>query len=120
MTKGNCRFCNELLQINFVDLGLSPLSNSFLKKQDLEKKENIYPLHAYICEKCLLVQLDEFEKPEKIFSEYVYFSSYSRTWLKHAKNYTELMISKLNFSEKCVVFRHFYNIRFLSVYQFGK
>jgi 2-polyprenyl-3-methyl-5-hydroxy-6-metoxy-1,4-benzoquinol methylase len=103
MTKGNCRFCNELLQVSFVDLGLSPLSNSFLKKQDLANRENLYPLHAYICEKCLLVQLEEFEKPEKIFSEYVYFSSYSRTWLKHAKNYTELMISKLKLNESSQV-----------------
>jgi hypothetical protein len=103
MTKGNCRFCNELLQINFVDLGFSPLSNSFLKKQDLEKKENTYPLHAYICEKCLLVQLEEYENPENIFSEYAYFSSYSKTWLEHAKNYSELMILKLKLNESSQV-----------------
>ena len=103
MTKGNCRFCNESLQINFVDLGFSPLSNSFLKKQDLEKKEKTYPLHAYICEKCLLVQLEEYENPENIFLEYAYFSSYSKTWLEHARNYSELMISKLKLNESSQV-----------------
>jgi len=87
------------LKINFVNLGLTPLSNSFLKKQDLENQEKLYPLHAYICEKCLLVQLEEFEKPENIFSEYAYFSSYSKTWLEHARKYSELMITKLKLNE---------------------
>ncbi len=99
MTKNNCRFCNEPLEINFVDLGFSPLSNSFLNKQDLEDKEKTYPLHAYVCKNCLLVQLEEFEKPEKIFSEYAYFSSVSKSWLEHARNYTELMISKLKLNK---------------------
>jgi len=99
MTLSNCRFCNELLQIDFVDLGFTPLSNSFLKKQDLTKPENKYSLHAYVCKKCLLVQLEEFEKPEKIFSDYMYFSSYSKTWLEHAKNYTDFMISKMKLNE---------------------
>jgi len=95
----NCRFCNEFLQINFLDLGESPLSNSFLKKQDLTKTEKQYPLHAYVCKKCLLVQLEEFEKPEQIFSDYVYFSSYSKTWVEHARKYTNLMISKMELNE---------------------
>jgi len=99
----NCRFCNEFLKISFVDLGLSPLSNSFLKKQDLSKIENKHPLHTYVCEKCLLVQLEEFEKPERIFSEYVYFSSYSTTWLDHAKDYADLMISKMKLNESSQV-----------------
>ena len=99
MTKSKCRFCNESLEISFVDLGLSPLSNSFLKEPELKNKEKLYPLHAYICKKCLLVQLEEFEKPESIFSEYAYFSSYSKTWLEHAKNYSELMIRKLELNE---------------------
>jgi 2-polyprenyl-3-methyl-5-hydroxy-6-metoxy-1,4-benzoquinol methylase len=103
MTKSKCRFCNESLKISFIDLGLTPLSNSFLKEQDLKKKEKLYPLHAYICEKCLLVQLEEFEKPEHIFSEYAYFSSYSRTWLEHVKKYSELMISKLKLNESSQV-----------------
>jgi len=100
----NCRFCGEFLEINFLNLGKSPLSNSFLKKQDLPKIEKQYPLHAYVCKKCFLVQLEEFEKPENIFSEYVYFSSYSKTWVEHAKDYTDLMISKmkLNKSNKVI------------------
>ncbi len=99
MTKSKCRFCNESLKVSFIDLGLSPLSNSFLKEHELRNEEKLYPLHAYICEKCLLVQLEEFEKPEKIFSEYAYFSSYSKTWLDHAKSYCELMIKKLKLNE---------------------
>jgi len=103
MTKSKCRFCNESLKVSFVDLGLSPLSNSFLKERELKNKEKLYPLHAYICEKCLLVQLEEFEKPENIFSEYVYFSSYSKTWLDHARKYSELMITKLKLNESSQV-----------------
>jgi len=103
MTISNCRFCDELLQINFIDLGVSPLSNSFLKKQDLSKTEKQYPLHAYVCKNCLLVQLEEFEKPERIFSDYMYFSSYSKTWLEHAKDYTNLMISKMKLNESSQV-----------------
>ena len=103
MTKSKCRFCNESLKISFIDLGLTPLSNSFLNEQDLKKKEKQYPLHAYICEKCLLVQLEEVEKPEHIFSKYAYFSSYSKTWLEHAKKYSELMISKLKLNESSQV-----------------
>jgi len=99
MTKSKCRFCNEPLQESFLDLGFSPLSNSFLKEPELKNKEKLYPLHAYICKKCLLVQLEEFEKPETIFSEYAYFSSYSKTWLEHARKYSELMITKLKLNE---------------------
>ncbi|MGY5151481.1 MAG: methyltransferase domain-containing protein [Candidatus Nitrosopumilus sp. bin_6a] len=103
MTESKCRFCNESLETSFVDLGFTPLSNSFLKKQDLENKEKIYPLHAFICKNCLLVQLEEFEKPENIFSDYAYFSSYSKTWLEHARKYSELMISNLKLNESSKV-----------------
>ena len=91
----NCRFCGEELSITFVDLGMSPLSNSFLNKSELINKENYYPLHAFVCEECFLVQLGEFESPESIFSDYVYFSSYSTSWLDHAKRYTEKIIETL-------------------------
>ena len=91
----NCRFCGEELSITFVDLGMSPLSNSFLNKSELINKENYYPLHAFVCEECFLVQLGEFESPESIFSDYVYFSSYSTSWLDHAKSYTEKIIEIL-------------------------
>ncbi len=99
----NCRFCNELLTNIFVDLGISPLSNAFLKKEMLDGSEKKYPLCAYVCDNCFLVQLPEFEKPENIFKDYAYFSSYSSTWLQHAKNYVNLVIRKFNFDEKSLV-----------------
>jgi len=89
-----CRYCQTPLKYSFVDLGMSPLSNSYLEFKHLQQMEPFYPLHVYVCENCYLVQLPEFEAPENIFSQYAYFSSYSETWLKHAKIYTELMIER--------------------------
>lgn len=88
----NCRFCNKDLTQLFVCLGLSPLSNSYLSKQQLNKRESFYQLDLYVCDSCFLVQLEEFESPEHIFSDYAYFSSYSDTWLKHVKAYVEKMV----------------------------
>ena len=93
MNPPTCRFCNASL-ISFCDLGRSPLANSFLKNNQLQSEEHFYPLHAYICEKCLLVQLEEFESPKNIFTDYAYFSSYSQTWLKHCQDYTNQVISR--------------------------
>ena len=90
-----CRFCNSNL-VSFCDLGLSPLANSFLKKNQLQDEESFFPLHVYICEKCLLVQLEEFESPQKIFTDYAYFSSFSKTWLEHCREYTNQVISRFN------------------------
>jgi 2-polyprenyl-3-methyl-5-hydroxy-6-metoxy-1,4-benzoquinol methylase len=79
---------------------MSPLSNGFLKSEQLNKAEKFYPLHAYVCEKCLLVQLEEFESPDHIFAnDYAYFSSYSESWLNHAKQYTDLMINRFQFNQ---------------------
>ena len=89
-----CRFCGNLLNHTFVDLGMSPLSNAYLKLDTINKAEKFYPLHTYVCDNCFLVQLEEFETPDHIFSDYAYFSSYSETWLHHAENYTELMIKR--------------------------
>ena len=96
----NCRFCNESLTNIFVDLGTFPLSNAFLTKRMLNNFEKIYPLCAYVCDNCFLVQLPEFEKPENIFEDYAYFSSYSSTWLHHAENYVNMMIEKFGFNER--------------------
>jgi 2-polyprenyl-3-methyl-5-hydroxy-6-metoxy-1,4-benzoquinol methylase len=96
----NCRFCNESLTNIFADLGTSPLSNAFLTKEMLSNLEKIYPLCAYVCDNCFLVQLPEFEKPENIFEDYVYFSSYSSTWLHHAENYVNMMIERFSFNER--------------------
>ena len=95
-----CRFCESKIFTNFIDLGKTPLSNQFLKKVHLKKKEKRFPLHAYICKNCLLVQLDEFESPAKIFSEYVYFSSFSKSWLEHSKIFVNKMIKKYKINEK--------------------
>ncbi|MDI7260213.1 MAG: class I SAM-dependent methyltransferase [Thermodesulfobacteriota bacterium] len=87
-----CRFCNKPLTHLFLSLGSFPLSNSFLTKEQLYQREVFYPLEVFVCESCFLVQLQEYETPENIFSDYAYFSSYSDTWLKHAKSYSEDMI----------------------------
>jgi 2-polyprenyl-3-methyl-5-hydroxy-6-metoxy-1,4-benzoquinol methylase len=89
--KRKCRFCKAPLEHTFVDLGMSPLCESFRNEDDLEKMEPFYPLHAYVCGKCFLVQLEEFVAPPHIFSDYAYFSSYSDSWLKHAEQYVTKM-----------------------------
>jgi 2-polyprenyl-3-methyl-5-hydroxy-6-metoxy-1,4-benzoquinol methylase len=89
-----CRFCGVVLQHTFVDLGMSPLCESYLKTNQLNQMEPFYPLHVYVCMQCFLVQLEEYVNPKHIFSEYAYFSSYSDTWLAHAKAYIELMIDR--------------------------
>jgi SAM-dependent methyltransferase len=85
-----CRFCETPLSRTFLDLGKSPLANSYLKPAQLHQVEKFYPLHVFVCERCLLVQLQDFEGPERIFTDYAYFSSYSDAWLAHAKTYTEM------------------------------
>lgn len=90
-----CRFCGTGLQHVFCDLGMSPLSNAFLAADMLNQMEPFYPLRAYVCAQCFLVQLEEFESPEQIFSEYAYFSSYSDSWLAHARSYTQVMRDRL-------------------------
>lgn len=99
-----CRFCNKQLIYLFVSLGSSPLANSYLNKEQLHKMEPFYPLNVYVCEKCYLVQLEEFESAKNIFSsDYAYFSSYSKSWLQHCKDYTEMMINRFGFSKNSFV-----------------
>jgi SAM-dependent methyltransferase len=78
--------------VTFVDLGLSPPANGLTEPNELGSGETLYPLHAYVCEACLLVQLELFETPEQIFRDYSYFSSYSTSWLEHAERYVDTMI----------------------------
>ena len=96
-TTHTCRFCGAELRESFCDLGMSPLSNAYVEAAALQRMEPFYPLHAYVCGKCFLVQLPEFESPQHIFSDYAYFSSYSDSWLAHAKAYTEAMTARFNF-----------------------
>jgi SAM-dependent methyltransferase len=92
----NCRFCNTPLSQVFLDLGTAPPSNSFLKPDDLNAPETYYPLKLFVCPDCFLVQVDEVKRSAEIFSsEYVYFSSFSSTWLAHAKAYVEATLPRL-------------------------
>ncbi len=95
----SCRFCGTPLAHVVADLGVSPLSNSYLRHDQLQQGEATYPLCAYLCEECLLVQLPEFETPEEIFSDYAYFSSFSSSWLDHARRYVEMMIERFGIGE---------------------
>jgi len=90
-----CRFCGSRLEHVFADLGTSPLANSNLREEDLDKPERFYPLTAYVCGECFLVQLPESASPQEIFSDYVYFSSTSESWLRHAEFYVEGITERL-------------------------
>lgn len=94
MTLRPCRHCGAHLQETFADLGMSPLSNSFIPAERARAMEPTYPLHAWVCSECRLVQLEEFESPEHIFTDYLYFSSFSETWLRHAEAYAEAMVAR--------------------------
>lgn len=100
---GTCRFCGAGLQRTFVDLGMSPLCETYPAAADLNHGEVYYPLHVYVCEKCWLVQLEEYESAEGIFSEYAYFSSYSDSWLKHCENYCDKMRARFGLGRQSFV-----------------
>src|SRR5258705_1372409 len=91
-----CRFCSATLRQTFVDLGMSPLCETYLSLEQLDQVEPFYPLHVRVCDQCYLVQLEEFVSAETIFSEYAYFSSYSDSWLKHASDYVDMICDCLN------------------------
>ena len=99
-----CRLCHASLTTNFVDLGMSPLCESFLSDDQIDHMEPYYPLHALVCRKCYLVQLKEYVKPEHIFTEYAYFSSYSTMWVEHARQYCEMIKARLGLCSKSQVF----------------
>jgi len=98
-----CRFCQTPLEHTFVNLGMSPLSNSYVDGSQLNKMEPFYPLQVYVCHRCFLVQLPEFESPEEIFSDYSYFSSYSESWLRHSRDYTRMMINRYGYHKDSLV-----------------
>lgn len=98
-----CRFCQAPLEHTFVDLGMSPLCESFLSAEQLNQMEPFYPLHVYVCGKCFLVQLQEYVSRESIFTDYAYFSSYSDSWLAHARSYTDKMTHLLGLNDKSLV-----------------
>ncbi|HXC46327.1 MAG TPA: class I SAM-dependent methyltransferase [Solirubrobacteraceae bacterium] len=94
MNETTCRFCGAPVEAVFADLGMSPLANSYLPAERANAMEPFYPLRALVCGSCFLVQLEQFETPEHIFSDYAYFSSYSSSWLEHSRRYSELMIER--------------------------
>jgi 2-polyprenyl-3-methyl-5-hydroxy-6-metoxy-1,4-benzoquinol methylase len=98
-----CRFCSAPLEHSFADLGMSPLANSYVSPDKANAMEPFYPLHAYVCTQCWLVQLQMYETGEHIFSDYAYFSSFSDSWLAHAKAYTEKMRSRFGLGSESQV-----------------
>lgn len=99
-----CRFCKTELEHVFIDLVNSPPSNSFLNEEQLNEPEVFYPLKVYTCHNCFLVQIDEYKKSDAIFnSDYVYFSSFSKSWLEHAKKYTDQMVERFGLNEQSQV-----------------
>jgi len=99
-----CRFCRNSLRVSVADLGMSPVSNNNIKPERLTAMEPFYPLHAYVCEACWLVQLGQFQAADEIFNdEYAYFSSYSKSWLEHARQYSLKVIERFSFDQDSLV-----------------
>jgi len=98
-----CRFCGAHLPLPFIDLGMSPLCETYPTASDLHRGENYYPLLVYVCHNCWLVQLEEYEKPESIFTDYPYFSSFSNSWLTHAQNYCTKMTKRFGLGKNSFV-----------------
>ena len=98
-----CRFCGHQLRTTFVDLGLSPLAQNHIAPARLHEPELFYPLHVWVCEECLLVQLEEYVAPDDIFGDYAYFSSYSDSWVEHARRYAEAMTAAMHLGEDDLV-----------------
>jgi len=120
MARRACRLCDARLDETFVDLGMSPLANSYLEREQLQSMEPFYPLHARVCGRCYLVQLDDVESPEKLFQEYAYFSSFSDTWLQHARDYTEEVVQRFGLGTSAMVVEVASNDGYLLQYFRGK
>ena len=101
--RAGCRFCGAPLVHTVVDLGMSPLCESFVRPEQANEMEPFYPLHVWVCDRCLLVQLEEYVRPDEIFTEYAYFSSFSTSWVEHARRYAVDMIERLPLSSESLV-----------------
>jgi len=99
----SCRSCGSELKHTFVDLGMSPLANSNVEPDKRDQMEPFYPLHTYVCHECYLVQLEEFESPQHIFSEYAYLSSFSESWVRHAQRYVDMIVDRLSLTPQSQV-----------------
>ena len=102
-TVGKCLFCGNRMRHTVTDLGMHPPCESFITADKLNDMEPFYPLHVMVCDECFLVQVGEYIKPEEIFAEYAYFSSYSEAWLEHARKYTEMIIDRLSLGQNSFV-----------------
>jgi len=98
-----CRLCEAPLIHTFADLGMSPLANRYLAATQLNDMEPFYPLHAWVCDRCLLVQVEEFESPASIFLDYAYFASYADSWVEHARSYVDMIIGRLSLTSSTQV-----------------
>ena len=101
--KPACLSCGTPLRHTFVDLGMSPLCESFLPAEKLNQMEPFYPLHVWVCEECFLVQVEEFVSPGEIFTEYAYFSSYADSWVEHMRRYAEMISDRLSLGQRSFV-----------------
>jgi 2-polyprenyl-3-methyl-5-hydroxy-6-metoxy-1,4-benzoquinol methylase len=100
---GSCRFCDTTLRLTFVDLGMSPLCESYVSAEQINQVEPFYPLQVFVCDRCYLVQLNEYVSPKDIFSEYAYFSSYSDSWVRHMKQYADTITDRLGLTSHSLV-----------------
>ena len=103
LAHGCCRICSRPLATTFVDLGMSPLCESFRTADETNAMESYYPLHALVCDGCFLVQLQEYVKPEHIFTEYAYFSAYSDSWVEHSRRYVDMIADRLELGSDSLV-----------------
>ena len=103
MLQPTCRFCGHGLHTTFVDLGMSPPCQSHITPEQLQHMEAFYPLHAWVCDNCFLVQLQEFVAPDNIFTEYAYFSSFAASWVEHSRRYTQMATQRFGLNSKSLV-----------------
>jgi SAM-dependent methyltransferase len=101
--RASCRFCGTTLSHTFVDLGMSPLCESYVSLEKANQMEPFYPLRVYVCDSCYLAQLEQYVSAEEIFTEYAYFSSYSDSWLEHAKRYTDMIVGRFALGGRSLV-----------------
>lgn len=99
----HCRFCTTPLRHIFVDLGMSPLCQTHIEPHQLNHMEAFYPLRVFVCHECFLVQLEEYVSPQSIFGDYAYFSSFSDSWVQHAKNYTDMITARFDLNSQSKV-----------------
>jgi len=103
-TTNSCQYCGSALATTLVDLGLSPLSNSYVPLEKAEQPDNMYPLHARVCDNCFLVQVDDVVPANEIFNQdYAYFSSFSNSWLEHCQEFASKSSERLNLGEGSLV-----------------